>query len=315
MLRLVPSSSSSARRAPSPGGTTRAATSGVAAALKAIGVRPSRRLGQNFLIDPRVAARITGLVEDPHASLLGESRTTLLEIGPGLGSLTTLLAATGRPLVAVEVDLRLAEAAERALLPHSNARVVRGDILDQRIDALVPGDDPVVVVGNLPYSITTPAVEWILAQGQRVGRALLMVQREYAQRLTAAPGGKEHGSISVFVALHAEMKTLFRVSPGAFYPRPEVDSVVLELRPRPYPGTNAAERAAVERLARAGMGTRRKTLANSLSRGLAIGIDDARALLHVASIDAGRRGETLTVAEWIDVARRWLIPGRSEGRE
>lgn len=307
MLRLVPSSSSSARRAPSPGGTARAATSGVAAALRAIGVRPSRRLGQNFLVDPRVAARITGLVED--------SRASLLEIGPGLGSLTTLLAATGRPLVAVELDLRLAEAAERALLPHSNARVVRGDILDQRIDALVPGDGPVVVVGNLPYSITTPAVEWILAQGPRVGRALLMVQREYAQRLTAAPGGKEHGSISVFVALHADMKTLFRVSPGAFYPRPEVDSVVLELKLRPYPGTNAAERAAVERLARAGMGTRRKTLANSLSRGLAIGIDDARALLHSASIDAERRGETLTLAEWIDVARRWLISGKPEGRK
>lgn len=306
MLRLAPSSSSSARRAPSPGGPARAATSGVAAALRAIGVRPSRRLGQNFLIDPRVAARITSLVDDPHASLL--------EIGPGLGSLTTLLAATGRPLVAVELDLRLAEAVECALLPHSNARVVRGDILDQRIDALVPGDGPVVVVGNLPYSITTPAVEWILAQGPRVGRALLMVQREYAQRLTAAPGGKEHGSISVFVALHAEVKTLFRVSPGAFHPRPEVDSVVLELRPRPYPGTSAAERAAVERLARAGMGTRRKTLANSLSRGLAIGIDDARALLHSASIDAERRGETLTVAEWIDVARRWLISGKPEGR-
>jgi len=203
---------------------------------------------------------------------------------------------------------------ERALTPYPNALVVRGDILDQRIDALFPGDGSVVVVANLPYSITTPAVEWILAQGPRVSRAFLMVQREYAQRLIAAPGGKEHGSISVFVALHADVKTLFRVSSGAFHPRPEVDSVVLDLQPRPYPGTNAAERTAVERLARAGMGSRRKTVANALARGLAIEIDGARALLDSAAIDPERRGETLTIAEWIAVSRRWLISETPEGR-
>lgn len=312
MLRLAPSSSSRtrpARCAPTSRSArpARGATSGVAAALRAIGVRPSRRLGQNFLTDPRVAERIAALVDD--------SRAPLLEIGPGLGSLTTLLAATGRPLVAVELDLRLADAVERSLQPYPNARVVRGDILDQRIEVLFPGDGAVAVVANLPYSITTPSVEWILTQGPRVSRAFLMVQREYAQRLAAAPGGKEHGSISVFVSLHADLKTLFRVSPGAFHPRPEVDSVVLELRPRPYPGTSAAERSAVERLARAGMGSRRKTVANSLARGLAIGTDGARALLDSAAIDPERRGETLTVMEWIALAGRWLELGTPEGRE
>ncbi len=270
-----------------------AATSGVPAALRDLGVRPSRRLGQNFLIDPRVAERIAALVEDP--------KEPVVEIGPGLGALTMLLAATGRPLTAVELDLRLAEALEMRLASWPSARVVRGDILEQRGEELVSG--PATVVANLPYSITTPALEWIVTQGSRVKRAVLMVQREYAQRLSAAPGGKEHGSITVFMQLHAEVRVLFRVSPGAFHPRPEVDSVVMEVVPRPYPGTTEEERAAVERLARAGMGTRRKTLANALSRALEIESTTVRAWLETAGVAPERRGETLSVDEWIALAR------------
>lgn len=272
-------------------------TSGVTATLRAIGFRPSRRLGQNFLRDPRVAERIAALVDDP--------REPVLEIGPGLGALTSHLVECGRPLVAVEIDLRLAEVMQKLLSAYPAAHVVSGDILDQRIETLFAGRGPVTVVGNLPYSITTPVVEWLLMQGALVRRALLMVQREYAQRLAASPAGKEYGSITVFVGLHAEVATLFRVSPGAFYPRPEVDSVVLELRPRPYPGTSPEERSAVERLARAGMGTRRKTAANSLAHGLSIGAAAARSLLASAGIDADRRGETLSIDEWLQVARRW----------
>ncbi len=307
MPRLAPSSASRVRRVGA------APTSGVPGALRAIGIRPSRRLGQNFLSDPRVAERI--------ASLVGNPDEPVLEIGPGLGAITALLARGGRPLAAVELDLRLAEAVERLLLPYPAARVVRGDILEQRIEDLFGEGDvghqagvPVTVVGNLPYSITTPAVEWILAQGARVRRAILMVQREYAQRLAAAPGGKEFGSISVFVGLHARVKSLFRVSPGAFHPRPEVDSIVLEVSPRPYPGTTAEERRAVERLARAGLGTRRKTIANSLARGLGLDAAAARALLVSAEIAPERRGETLTIEEWVKVARVWMERGGTEGR-
>jgi 16S rRNA (adenine1518-N6/adenine1519-N6)-dimethyltransferase len=270
-----------------------------------IGVRPSRRLGQNFLIDPRVAARIAALVDDP--------LEPVVEIGPGLGALTTLLARSGRLLIAVELDLRLAEAVEGALASYHSARVVRGDILEQRLDMLLgrmPGQPPAAtVVGNLPYSITTPTLEWVIAQGPRVNRALFMVQREYARRLAASPGGKDFGSISVFVGLHAEVEPLFRVSPGAFYPRPAVDSVMLELRPRPYPGTSPEERSAAERLARAGMGTRRKTVANALAHGLGVGGAEAKALLAPAGIRPDRRGETLSIDEWLALARRWAVGG------
>jgi len=320
MPRLEPSSGSrrsgggagkGGRRAGSPGGprpegaAARGATSGVPARLRGLGVRPSRRLGQNFLCDPRVSQRIAALIEDP--------LTPVLEIGPGLGALTVDLARTGRPLVAVEIDFRLAEALEHALEGYPDARVFRGDILDQRIDALSPDAEPssVTVVANLPYSITTPAIEWLLGQGPQARRALFMVQREYARRLTASPGTKDYGSISVFVGLHAEVSMLFAVSPGAFFPRPEVDSVVLEVKPRPYPGTNAAERRSAERLARAGVGTRRKTLANALARGLTMSASEARGLLESAHVDPGRRAETLSIDEWLQLARMYGPEGEA----
>jgi 16S rRNA (adenine1518-N6/adenine1519-N6)-dimethyltransferase len=290
-----------------PGATTHSArsTSGVPGVLRDLGVRPSRRLGQSFLSDPRVAERIAALVADPNEPVL--------EIGPGLGAITTLLARTGRPLAAVEIDHRLAEYLGRILEPYPAARTLRGDILDQRLQSLFPGTEFVTVVANLPYSITTPAIEWLLSQSPRVRRAYLMVQREYAHRLAASPGGKEFGSIAVFVGLHAEITPLFRVSPGAFHPRPAVDSVVLSLTPRAYPGSTMEERAAAERMARAGMGTKRKTVGNALARGLALDGAAVRQLLGAAGIDAARRGETLTIAEWLTVARRWIEAGRPGG--
>jgi len=278
----------------------------IPAVLRELGVRPSKRLGQNFLCDPRVARRIAALIEDPEEPVL--------EIGPGLGALSMELASTGRPFVAVELDFRLAEHMEGELRPYPRARVIRGDILDRRVEALVPEANRVTVVGNLPYSITTPALEWILEQKERVGRALLMVQREFAERLTARPGTKEYGSISVFIALHAAVQDRFRVSPGAFYPRPEVDSTVLEVTPRPFPGTDAEERGTAARLARASMGTRRKTLANALSRGLEVPAEEARALLGAAGLDPVRRGETLSAAEFVALARAWLRRGVRGGR-
>ncbi len=276
--------------------------------LRSLGVRPSRRLGQNFLSDPRVAERIAALVDDP--------REPVVEIGPGLGALTIPLAATGRALVAVELDLRLAEHMEGLLALFPNGRLHRGDILRERVESLMPDASRVTVVGNLPYAITSPALEWVVTQAARVRRALLMIQREVADRLAAPPGEKRYGPLTVFARLNAEIRILFRVSPGAFYPRPEVDSVVLEVTPRPYPGTTAADRERAQAIARAAMGTRRKTLANALGHGLAVAPANARALLASAAIDPQRRGETLTTDEILALGRAWagLEPARPGGR-
>jgi len=252
-----------------------------------------------------VARRIAGLIEDP--------LEPVLEIGPGLGALSIDLATPGRQFVAVELDFRLAEHMAMGLRPFPRARVVQGNVLDLRLGGLFPDGGRVTVVGNLPYSITTPALEWILAQAERVGRALLMVQREFAERLTAKPGTKEYGSITVFVGLNAGVQNCFRVSPGAFFPRPEVDSTVLEITPRPFPGTTAEERETASRMARASMGSRRKTLANALARGLELSADEARALLAEAGVDPVRRGETLSAAEFVALARTWLRRGRPGG--
>ena len=316
MPRLLVSSESksereggSARRErlrPSAGSGDTGATAGVPGVLRSLGVRPSRRLGQNFLLDPRVADRIAALVEDADVGVV--------EIGPGLGALTERLARSGRPLAAVELDLRLAEEVERMLAAYPRARLVRGDILEQRLEDLLPGDAPVVVVANLPYSITTPAVEWVLAQGPRVRSAFLMVQREVAERMTATPGGKEFGSLSVFLALHAEVKPLFRVSPGAFYPRPEVDSIIVSMTPRPFPGSSEVERAEAERIARAATTGRRKTIANALARGLGLDGEAVRRWLTAAGVDPRRRGETLSVEEWLQMARVGLGSGAAPRR-
>jgi 16S rRNA (adenine1518-N6/adenine1519-N6)-dimethyltransferase len=129
------------------------------------------------------------------------------------------------------------------------------------------------------------------------------------------PGRKEFGSLSVFLSLHAEIESLFRVSPGAFHPRPEVDSVVVRMTPRAYPGTTSEERTDVERLARAATGGRRKTIGNALARGLGIAGDEARGLLQAAGVDSTRRGESLAVGEWLAVARAWRGSGMAGGGE
>ncbi|HKQ18921.1 MAG TPA: 16S rRNA (adenine(1518)-N(6)/adenine(1519)-N(6))-dimethyltransferase RsmA [Candidatus Eisenbacteria bacterium] len=295
------------RLRPTAGTGDPAATSGVPAVLRTLDVRPSRRLGQNFLTDPRVAERIAALADEV------DPQGAVVEIGPGLGALTERLARSGRAVVAVELDHRLAERVETVLAAHSASRVVQGDILEQELAVLLPGEAPVTVVANLPYSITTPAIEWVLAQGTRVRVAYLMVQREVAQRMTATPGGKEFGSLSVFLSLHAEIEGLFRVSPGAFYPRPEVDSVVVRMKPRPFPGTTVAERMDAERLARAATGGRRKTIGNALARGLGIAAEQSRELLRSSGIEATRRGESLSVEEWLTLARAWRAGGAAAG--
>ncbi len=251
--------------------------------------------GQHFLHDPAVARRIVDAL-----SAEGE---TVLEIGPGRGALTVPLAALSRRLVAVEIDAALA-AALRADPRLGGIEIVTGDILARPLPDWVGGtEDRFLLAGNLPYGITSGVLFALFRAAERIDRAVLMMQREVAERVTAGPGGRTYGIVSVAAALVTERDLLFTVGPGAFAPPPRVESAVvrLTLRPRPLTsGTGAPSFETVMRVVKAAFGQRRKKLRNSLAAGLPQLSGSALAARAAgAGIDLNRRAETLTPEEFI----------------
>ncbi|MGZ6273107.1 MAG: 16S rRNA (adenine(1518)-N(6)/adenine(1519)-N(6))-dimethyltransferase RsmA, partial [Candidatus Limnocylindrales bacterium] len=226
----------------------------------------------------------------------------ILEVGPGLGILTGGLLAGGAAVTAVELDRRLADRLDRAYAEAIAAgalTLIQGDILDQRIPGLVPS--PYEVVANVPYHITSPILHRFLGEPPRPERLVLMLQREVAQRISAAPG--EMSYISVFVQYHATVRVAFTVPREAFEPAPEVESAVVEVLARDPLGTRARlslpDEDGLWRLVQAGFRERRKKLHNVLSRRLPIPGTAVAHALAVAGIDGDRRPQTLSVDEWL----------------
>ncbi len=264
------------------------------------GIRPSRRLGQNFLTDRGIARRIVSA----SGVQPGES---CLEIGAGLGMLTEALAAAGGDVTAVEVDARLAEELSARFSGRAGVRVVHGDFLklDFR-DLLAPARLPVRVVANIPYSITTPIIERLLEHRDDVSGIALLVQREVAERVTAAPGTRQYGSLSVFCQMLAAPRIAFTVPRHVFHPEPEVESVLLLLTPG-RPRASRAEMDAALRLARAAFTQRRKRLPNPLSEALGVPKQDVEETLRRAGLDPDRRAEDLGVDDYLRLAEI-LVP-------
>jgi 16S rRNA (adenine1518-N6/adenine1519-N6)-dimethyltransferase len=261
--------------------------------LDAHGVRPSRALGQNFLTDPNVARRIVRL-----AGIAADDR--VLEIGPGIGSLTLALAETAGRVVALEIDRHLLPALDEVVGSLGNVEVVHGDALAAEYPALL-GDDRWVLVANLPYNVATPLLARLLTDVPQLARMVVMVQREVAERLAAPPGTRACGAISVKVAYHCTARVLAQVPPSVFTPRPNVDSTVVAFDRRPAPPValpGAPE--AMFTLARAGFGQRRKTLRQSLRAVLGAA---AEPVLVAAGIDPTARAETLTLDAWAALTR------------
>src|SRR3972149_11631757 len=180
-------------------------------------VRPRKRFGQHFLSDANLARRIVAL-----ARLTG--RETVLEIGPGLGALTRLLVQEAAHLYLIEIDRDLSRRLREEFASDSRVQVVEGDVLDIDLPALLPTKEAVVVVANLPYNISTPVLMQLLETPAHFARLVLMLQREVAERLCAAPGSKAYGALSVMAQLVAVMRIALRVPPAAFSPRPKVAS-------------------------------------------------------------------------------------------
>jgi 16S rRNA (adenine1518-N6/adenine1519-N6)-dimethyltransferase len=278
----------------------------VKALLAAHDVRPSRALGQNFLADPNTARRITRLAELPPGG-------RILEVGPGVGSLTLALAEDAGEVLALELDRHLLPVLEEVLAGTPNVRLVHGDALTADYDALLspgPPGSPGVrgcppeswsMVSNLPYNIATPLLARLLDDVPRLGRLVVMVQKEVAERLAAPPGAPGCGAISVKVAYHTRASLLATVPPTVFVPRPRVESAVVAFDRRPAPAVEVPSYETLVRLARAGFGQRRKMLRQALRPVLG---PEAEDVLGSAGIDPKARAETLGLDEWAELARR-----------
>lgn len=272
-----------------------ASPSYASALLRAQGLRPRKRWGQNFLCDRNTLDRIARAA----APRPGER---VLEVGAGLGALTRSLADLFAFVTTVEIDPLLAPILAETLAGLDNVRVVYGDFLEMDPKALLDeafGEAPGVVVGNIPYNITTPILERLLERRARIRTIVLLVQREVADRLTAAPGGKAYGALSVFAQYNARVEKAGTVPPHLFVPTPEVSSTIVRLDLEPGGTVAVPDEAAFFRLVRAAFAMRRKTLLNALAAPAAgLGRAGAEDLLRRAGIDPARRGETLSLEEF-----------------
>jgi 16S rRNA (adenine1518-N6/adenine1519-N6)-dimethyltransferase len=268
----------------------------VAGLLERHGVHPRKRFGQNFLIDENILGKIIAAAE------LGPT-DRVLEVGPGLGTLTAALATEAGEVVAVEIDRDLFVILQETVGGLPNVRLIQGDILDLPLEAVWPDPQaPYKLVANLPYYITTPVLFKLLLAERPWTRMVFMIQREVAERFVAAPGTKAYGALSVLVRYAAEAELVTRVPHTAFYPAPEVGSAVVALAPRPSQLPAGVTRKFFFSVVRAGFAQRRKTLSNSLA-GAGFAGGAVTEALAAAAIDGRRRGETLTLEEYLALTR------------
>jgi len=254
-----------------------------------------RALGQHFLRDTRIASAIVDLVAPTPSDLV-------VEIGPGEGALTGELARRAGRVIALEVDRPLVERL-RAAFPA--VEVVQADARTWQYRALVrPAGGRVLVVGNLPYSVGKPILMALVDARTAIDEMALMLQREVAERVAAAPGGKVYGSLSVLTQLYCDVRVALRVPPGAFRPPPRVESAVLHVRVLGEPRVTLADERRFHTVVRAAFGQRRKTLANALAAGLGLPLEVVRRAATIAGVDPGRRAETLTILEFAALTRR-----------
>jgi len=266
------------------------------AALKESDFRPKKRLGQNFLVHEGVLDSIMRLVE-------ATAEDEILEIGPGLGSLTRRLLERARRVWAVEVDPKLIANLRQGILSSNPAlELIEGDILELPLETILPPRQ-IKLVANLPYSISTPVLFRLFELSERFSFLVLMVQREVAERMASAPGTKSYGALSVWCRIYGRIAAKVPVAPEAFFPRPKVRSMVLKIELHPSPLVTPEELPVFRGLVRAAFGQRRKTLQNNLTAWLKWPRDEVDRVLREQGIEPRRRGETLSVDEFIRLAR------------
>jgi len=279
--------------------------------LRERGLSPQKRLGQNFLVD----ANILGRIVDAGGVQEGGQ---VFEIGAGLGVLTQALCErvgeSGR-VATVEIDRGLLKVLELTLANLSQVSLIESDVLALDLEATFASrfdpSEPIAVVANIPYQITSPLIAALLKQKERVSRMVFLVQREVALRLAAEPGTPDYGSFTLFCQYHAAVENLFNVPRTVFYPQPDVASAVIRLTPRIDKAIEVRDEALLFAVIRAGFGQRRKTLSNALAGdpSLEWSKEQVHAALAAAGIDPRRRGETLSLGEFASVANAGFAAG------
>jgi 16S rRNA (adenine1518-N6/adenine1519-N6)-dimethyltransferase len=276
--------------------------------LQAWQLKPHKRLGQNFLVAPRTAALIVD------RSRL-DAADVVVEIGAGLGALTAPLAGRAAKVYAVEKDSRITPLLRTELLVQNltNTEILQQDFLKVDLNALARAHARrLLVFGNLPYNISSQILIHLIEHRVLISRAVLMFQKELARRLCAAPGCKEYGRITVMLQYCARVRTLAEVNAAQFYPKPGIDSEVLEIAFVPAPQHPDHDPKRFFQIVKAAFGKRRKTLRNALAGGgLGIDADLAARVLEKAGIDPRRRAETLSARDYVLLAGAWEASRRA----
>lgn len=254
-------------------------------------------LGQNFLTSQSII--------DTIAKAACPDGENVIEIGPGFGVLTDALCRRAKKVVSVEIDERLLPVLQYTLAEHDNVKIINEDVMKADLAKLIAdnfADEPVSAAANLPYYITTPVIAKLLESRLPFRHIVVMVQKEVAQRLSAAPGSKDYGAVSVMCQYYSRPQIIAKVPAGLFVPPPKVDSAVLSMTPFSQPPVAVRSEKLFFRTVKAAFSQRRKTLANCISSGFAISKADASAILENAGIVPSRRGETLSLEEFARIA-------------
>ena len=263
---------------------------------KRFDIKMSKKLGQNFLIKRGIVDEIV------HAAELMPGEP-VLEVGPGIGTLTQGLAQSGADVTAIELDRRLLDVLDTTLASYDNVRIVHGDVLKLDVSTIM-NHKPFKVVANLPYYITTPIIMSLLESKLPIERLVVMVQKEVALRMVAKPGTKDYGALSVAVQYYTEPDIVLDVPPKSFLPAPAVTSSVIRCVLRDKPPVDVIDEKLFFRVVKAGFAQRRKTFSNTMKT-TGLSKDRIEELLVKANIDGQRRGETFTLQEFADVANAW----------
>ena len=262
------------------------------------GFKFSKSLGQNFLIDGNIVRKIC---QDGDIT----KEDYVLEIGPGIGTLTEELALNAKKVVAVELDQKLLPILEETLVDYDNVEIVHGDILRVDIKGLIEeklGGGPIKVVANLPYYVTTPIIAKLIEEDFNIESIIVMIQKEVADRIVAGPGNKQYGSLSVFVNFYTEPEILIGVPKTVFMPQPKVDSAVIKLKlKKNLPQVN---REVFFKVVKSAFGKRRKTILNSLSsQELGLEKEIIREVLETVGIPLEERAENLKIEDFIKISK------------